>query len=623
MMTTIGQSRSRRSLPLALIAAWIALLAGSARATIQYGGLTIAGNLEALNLVNVHDSFDLAPIMQRNTFRLQVENELVESGKLFGTGASIPIIDRVGLFAYYRFVYDSIYDIAPGGALRTQDGGFGGKISDIDGGTRDDVAFENVLREVYADIDAGPVSFRIGRQQIVWGNAVNFRALDTNNPLDLSWHLQQEAGLLGRSGFSELRIPAWGVKMLWSIGTIGPFSNTYLEVYDYPWGVQPAKIRFRPHPFGLPVRNPFRGGLVIDPAETFGLPFQACFDTTGNSAPNATANADFSEASETGFCDSRGLQKSRLRQGIYDRNDPKDVNQFGFRLGTQTSFGVGVALSYVYKRSSGADIPAATLAKIQLGAVNGNQLGFVQPDLLLGQSFHTTYDEASRQLHNAVGYVRIPLEFYYPYIHIPGVALDYYDEITQTVYNLELAYHMGVPVASAEQTGNSINRKDLLIGALLLDRQMWIRPLNKRATFTTLYQINFVYGPEHDDIGFDAEGHPNSGDVGLPNAALIPGQFGARDRVDRIKELEIYSVFILTTFYRGGSLLPLFAWIADWGHAPSMEFQFLLDYYLTNNLILGPGVRVITNFGRNVDDVLGIGRLSQNDEIQLRMTYQF
>ncbi|MGH7804488.1 MAG: DUF1302 family protein, partial [Candidatus Binatia bacterium] len=422
----------------AILATLAAFWPGRASATIQYGPVQISGNVESLNLLNIHDGFDMMPYMQRNTFRLQWEQSVAEGGKWFGGETKIPGIDRVNFFAYYRFVYDSIYDLAPGGFMRTQDGGFGGSFSDIDRGTRNDIAFENVLREVYVDVDTGPVSWRLGRQQIVWGNALNFRALDTNNPLDLSWHMQQEAGLLGRSGFSELRIPAWGVKALWSIGSIGPLSNTYLEVYDFPFGVQPAKVRFRPHPFGLPVRSPFRGGLIIDAGEQLGLPvalpLQACFDTTGNTAPNASANPDFSETSETGFCDTPGLQRSRLRQGIYDDDDPTEAHQFGSRLGMQTDFGLGIALQYVYKRSSGADMPGATIAKAQVGAVNGNQLGFVSLDAIdrPGTLAHTTYDEARRLNSTALGYIRIPLEFYFPYVHIPGVALDYYDEITQT-----------------------------------------------------------------------------------------------------------------------------------------------------------------------------------------------
>src|SRR3989442_1564125 len=77
-----------------------------------------------------------------------------------------------------------------------------------------------------------PVSFRIGRQQMNWGEADSFRALDSVNPIDLSWHLQQEAGLIGKVGFDELRVPLWAVKMLVDIGQVGPLSNMFLEAYD-------------------------------------------------------------------------------------------------------------------------------------------------------------------------------------------------------------------------------------------------------------------------------------------------------------------------------------------------------------------------------------------------------
>ena len=102
---------------------------------------------------------------------------------------------------------------------------------------------ENVLREVFLDLElsALPVSFRIGRQQIVWGNTVNFRALDNTNSLDLSWHMQQEAGILGRVGFSELRIPTFAVKMLVKLPSVGPFADSYLEAYDIPFEFEPTE----------------------------------------------------------------------------------------------------------------------------------------------------------------------------------------------------------------------------------------------------------------------------------------------------------------------------------------------------------------------------------------------
>jgi hypothetical protein len=116
---------------------------------------------------------------------------------------------------------------------------------------------------------------------------------------------------------------------------------------------------------------------------------------------------------------------------------------------------------------------------------------------------------------------------------------------------------------------------------------------------------------------------PTDGDVGIPNSALIPRGFGEKDRFDKIKEFEWYSLFAITNFYRGGTIAPLLGVISDWGNAPSLEFLMLCDIYPTNNIIVGLQGRVFTNFSRNVDEPFGIGRYSQNDEFGVKLTYQF
>src|ERR1051326_2760733 len=115
----------------------------------------------------------------------------MKNGDLLNGFANLkPVFKSINFFAYYRLVYDSIYDIAPGPFIRSQDGSRSGKLSDFPDNRRRDLALENVLREVFVDVDLGflPVSFRIGRQQIVWGEAISFRALDSANALDISWH---------------------------------------------------------------------------------------------------------------------------------------------------------------------------------------------------------------------------------------------------------------------------------------------------------------------------------------------------------------------------------------------------------------------------------------------------
>ena len=189
--------------------------------------------------------------------------------------------------------------------------------------------------------------------------------------------------------------------------------------------------------------------------------------------------------------------------------------------------------------------------------------------------------------------------------------------------NLELTWMEDIPSGNADPVGNGVKKKDFIVGAFNVDRQTWIRPLNKRTTFTTIFQANFVYNTQYEKFRVGADGQPYAGDIGTPSSTLIPRLYGDLDRIDKANELELLTLFVITTFYKGGTVVPLFGWISDWGNAPSMEFLFLVDWYLTNNFFIEPGLRIFTNFGRNVDDPFGIGRLSEWDEFQLKATWQF
>lgn len=622
------RARCNQSRLIAFVGLLLAAASSPAEALVRYGGIQITGNVQSQNLFRIQgddstfSSFD--PIQQRNTFRLQYEQALVEGGNVTGLDWRLPFIDRAAFFAYYRFVYDSIYDIAPGGFLRTQDGGSGGKISDFRGGDRSNVAFENVIREIFLDLDSGPVSFRIGRQQIVWGEALNFRALDSNNPLDLTWHLQQEAGILGKTGFDELRIPSWAIKMLVSLGSFGPFQELFLEAYDIPFDFKTDEIRFSPAPFSFPLRNPFRGGLVLDAGDVLlGVPgpllVQPCFDVTGNTATNAGANVDFTDSDKTGFCNSRGLKESTLREGLYDTRDPKESNQFGVRIGGSGPKSIGFTVNYLYRRNLGVGVPGSFIAKIHVPKVLANPLGYTQ------LSPHETFDPITRETTFVGGFARVPIEFYFPYVHIFGFSANYAEDYTGSVVALETTYTKDLPIAQANAMSvpGGIKKKDVILGALSVDRPTWIRFLNRRSTFLLIGQLNYNFILDHEDVRYDARGVPVAGDVQAPNLTLVDGLFGDGNRIDRLKEVELLSLFVVTTFYRGGSLIPIFAWINDWSNMPAMEFLLAADYYATNAFIVTPAIRIFSNFGRTVDDPFAIGRLSQNDEVQLRFTYQF
>src|SRR6185295_16386887 len=80
----------------------------------------------------------------------------------------------------------------------------GGRINNESHEARTDDKFENELREAYVDtkLKGAPLSFRIGRQQVIWGESDQFRIMDIWNPLDVTWHFQQES-------WDNIRVPLW------------------------------------------------------------------------------------------------------------------------------------------------------------------------------------------------------------------------------------------------------------------------------------------------------------------------------------------------------------------------------------------------------------------------------
>jgi len=69
---------------------------------------------------------------------------------------------------------------------------------------RDDQQFERSVRETYTDISAGNWDFRLGRQQIIWGEMVGLFFADVVSAKDLREFVLPE--------FDTLRIPQWAIR---------------------------------------------------------------------------------------------------------------------------------------------------------------------------------------------------------------------------------------------------------------------------------------------------------------------------------------------------------------------------------------------------------------------------
>ncbi len=162
-------------------------------------------------------------------------------------------IDGIDFRFIGRGVYDYAYDVTDNWGAS---GGFFSK--DFEKSIKKDVD----LREAYADIFMGPLSLRLGKQQVVWGKTDFFRLLDIINPLDYSWHFFFES-------FDDIRIPQIMGKALLALPNIGPFSDVSLEFdanprdfnstdlgrYGMPWALAPNGFnlipKFRPNDWQL------------------------------------------------------------------------------------------------------------------------------------------------------------------------------------------------------------------------------------------------------------------------------------------------------------------------------------------------------------------------------------
>ncbi|MBI2876810.1 MAG: hypothetical protein HYY20_08010, partial [Candidatus Tectomicrobia bacterium] len=91
------------------------------------------------------------------------------------------------------------------------------------------------FRELYFDVTAGKHWLRLGKQQIVWGKADNFRLQDIPNPVDFGIHSFLES-------WEDIRIPQWYINYQYQFGPRGPFENVALQLITSLDGFEPIGI---------------------------------------------------------------------------------------------------------------------------------------------------------------------------------------------------------------------------------------------------------------------------------------------------------------------------------------------------------------------------------------------
>ncbi len=585
-MTGIGQTWR-----LAVAAAALVILSTSpASATMKYGPLELSGNLQSQNIVRHPDIDEYHFVQQRNTMRARIDWAWAERGKWLSR-IDVPFIESSKFFLLYRGVYDSIYDYEPTNRERDFRGRKPGRaavrdLDDLSHGARDALKFENQLRELYVDLKMAdiPVSFRLGKQQIIWGEADDFRMLDRANPLDTSWHYIMEIPPPS-FGWDDLRIPLWMLKGLWDIGNIGgTISNTFFEAFWNPGDWRPVKVGYLPRPWGLRIQNP----LFNREDGAFFAPFRV------NRLMKGTA---------------------LFKQGDYDRN-PVDNSQFGARLSGVFPNGLQIGLHYFYQRWSGDD--GSPFSPVR--GITPDEDGQVRTQVLVGRG-------------------TLPVEYITPYIHTVGLSANYFEgNWTQAIIRMETVYDFGIYMLDRDKETTfapllpGTTRKDMWKGMIAFDRPTWIRSLNKKTTFFITGQIFLHHIMHNEDTLTTALDLPTAGARSRPfcgSDKFTPcndpnGNGSFRDDVRSWESLITFAIF---TFYRGGSVVPLLGFIYDPVNSHSMYPFWNVDWVMTPNFIINLSQRYFIpgqpDVQKGVFDPWLLGTNRGRSETALRLTYQF
>lgn len=604
-------------------------------AIMKYGPLQLSGNVETQNLIRDPSPTEFQFIQNRNTVRLRLDWDWLQNGKLIDK-FDIPFIERSKVFVLYRGVYDGFYDLAPtdnqigqtrfddlvGGPISGHDLGQlnaqgklqPGRYSRLTDSARTSDKFEDTLREAYIDLKLAslPVSFRLGRQQVIWGESDQFRLMDIWNPLDTTWHFQQES-------WDNIRVPLWLGKGLWDIGELGPLSNTFLEVVYNPFDFQPGgKVDFLPQPWGLPFPDPLRSGQI-------------------NTVSNSRLAVPVFD-----------LEGTSYRHGDFHRN-PQDASEVGARFHAVTPQGLEFSMDYLYGRGRG--VGAASPFGVKIESVNfpkplnsGTPIGKYQLDI----------NDPSRALD--VVPVNVRAKVVYPYMHIFGLTGNYFEgDYTATVFRFETAYAMGepfqtvdpntlVPVTQTQSNGHvtpftgtsplGFTKRDIWAGMIGFDRPTWIRFLNSKATWFLTGQVfwNYTTGGHVDQLrGNSGAGEtPYFGPTGVWVTGPFAGQVERQQAAipgngDDIRRWEHLVTLGATSFYRGGTVVPF---IADaWDPVnDNDEVLWNVDFFYTNDLIFTVQQKFFFQYGSKFpsdDPWFAGGRFDRRDETGVKVTYQF
>lgn len=339
------------------------------------------------------------------------------------------------------------------------------------------------LREFYVDAtmeldDDDQVSFRLGKQQVVWGRTDLFRVLDVINPVDYSRNNIYDE-------LEDIRIPMWMLKTDFRFGPTAGFDDLNAQIV---WNFD----EFRPNNLG-------QAGT---PYEILGA--GSFFRGMKNLWDNGGTVANFAPLDLTGatmHVDANG-------------------NPVGPAL-LAINFGAGViGIRDVH-------LPEWSLSNTQLGlklegvsgdltwSVNAMTYRSQLPSIRAGK-VAVTNPFTGEALPNATHLIAFDMHF--PRLNMVGGSFDYYSQDIDTVFRVEAAYSMGEEFANTLKE-ELYSENDVFRFVLGMDKNVFIRPLNENRAFLLSGQLFGQHIMDHQlqQSTLGGMGVPGFDEVGMPD----------------------------------------------------------------------------------------------------------
>jgi hypothetical protein len=298
------------------------------------------------------------------------------------------------------------------------------------------------IRELYMDFDHGlpngdMVSWRLGKQQVIWGRTDLFRVLDVINPVDYSRNNIYDE-------LEDIRIPMWIAKADWRMGAGDVFDDLNLS---FVWNFD----KFRPHNLGR-CGTP---NAILD-ASCFFRGMNSLWENGGT-----VSNFAFGDTATDFGPGQIGIRKAHMPSWSLSNT------QFGVKL--EGVYGdLGFSLNALTYRSQ---LPSLR------GGVPGQQgfTGEVAPWPSL-----------------------IAFDIHFPRVNLVGGSMDYYSQGLDTVFRFEVAHTSGEEFANTLQS-RLFSESDVTRYVIGADKNIFIPFLNPGRAFLFSGQLFGQHIHEHQE----------------------------------------------------------------------------------------------------------------------------